>query len=134
MKRNLKIVGLVLIAIALGLLAKDYLFLRTAVQAQATIDTKIVGPEGDEVAVRVYMYEYNAKPYSKQGRFDTDIGEGGQYVIAYINPDDPTEALIDSFWERWFWIILSGGLGLVLWGMGNQRGPIRSYASTRDSD
>jgi hypothetical protein len=125
---------MVLIVIALGLLAKDYLFLRNAVQVQATIGTKIVGPEEDGVAVRFYTYEYNGKPYSKQGRFETDIGEGGQHVIAYINPDDPTEALIDSFWERWLLIILSGGLGLVLWGMGNQKGSIKGHVATRDSD
>ena len=67
-----------------------------------------------------FSYTYNGKNYthasnvSSSGQ-DYQIGEK---VDVLVDPDDPTEVLIDSFWEKWLIVVILGFLGIMFAGMG----------------
>ncbi len=68
----------------------------------------------------VFEYEYNGETYTHSSDVsssspDFEIGEEAEI---YINPDAPGSALVNSFMERWFVVVLLGGMGSMFTGLG----------------
>lgn len=68
----------------------------------------------------IFAYEYGGEEYthysgSSSSSQDYDYDE---VVEIYVDPDNPADALVNSFWERWFFIILFGFMGSMFTGLG----------------
>jgi len=68
----------------------------------------------------IFAYEHGGEVYthysgSSSSSQDYDYNE---VVEIYIDPDNPSNALVNSFWERWFLIILLGFMGSLFTGLG----------------
>lgn len=67
--------------------------------------------------VIVYQWQGNKKVFqshiwSRPAEFDV-----GEKVMLFVNPDDPSEVVIDSFIGRFFITLITGGLGIVFLGL-----------------
>lgn len=68
----------------------------------------------------VFEYEYEGQTYSHYSNVssssrDYKIGEEEEI---FILPNAPGNALVNSFMERWFMVVLLGGMGIVFAGVG----------------
>jgi hypothetical protein len=68
----------------------------------------------------VFEYEYNGQTYKHYSDVsssspDFEINEEAEI---FINPDSPGSALVNSFMERWFVVVLLGGMGIMFAGFG----------------
>jgi hypothetical protein len=68
----------------------------------------------------IFTYAYQGEEFthysgSSSSSQDYDYDE---VVEIYIDPNNPADALVNSFWERWFIIILLGFMGTLFSGLG----------------
>ncbi len=68
----------------------------------------------------VFEYEYNGETYTHTSNSSTSSPdfEINEEAEIFINPDSPGTALVNSFMERWFVVVLLGGMGTMFTGMG----------------
>lgn len=75
---------------------------------------------GSTMYTPIYEYTYqgnkktHASSVSSSGR-DFDIGEE---VEILVDPDDPNEILVNTFWDRYFAVVILGFLGSLFTGLG----------------
>jgi Protein of unknown function (DUF3592) len=67
-----------------------------------------------------FEYAFLGKTYTHESSTSSSSPEYEieEEVDVLVDPDDPREILIDSFWERWFLPLLLGFMGTMFAGMG----------------
>ncbi len=67
-----------------------------------------------------FEYDFQGKSYTHKSSTSTSSKdyEINELVDVLVDPENPTEVLIDSFWEKWFVSALLSGLGIIFTGMG----------------
>lgn len=68
----------------------------------------------------IFEYEFRGKTYEQLGEVsssgqDYDINE---VVEIYVDPESPTNILVNTFWDRWFLVMILGIMGVMFTGMG----------------
>jgi len=118
--------GIVMLAICTYIFYNNYTFAQIAV----VVDGKVIDFEthystdddGNSSLMysSVFEYEYNGQIYkhtsdvsSSSPDYDT-----GEEVEILIDPNLPSKALVNEFWDRWFIITLLGIMGSMFTGMG----------------
>ena len=126
-------VGLVFMVIGFAMLGfsgytaySDYQFIETAIPITGIVVDYNTHYSSDDdggstlMYSPVFEYEYNEvlfTHYSDASSSSPDF-EIGEEAEMYINPDSPETALVNSFMERWFMVVLLGGMGAMFSGMG----------------
>lgn len=67
-----------------------------------------------------FEYVFQGQTYTHESSTSSSSPEYevNEMVDVLVDPEDPKEILIDSFWERWFVPILLGFMGTMFGGMG----------------
>lgn len=67
-----------------------------------------------------FEYTFQGKTYTHESSTSSSSPEYevDELVDVLVDPEEPQEILIDSFWERWFLPILLGFMGTMFGGMG----------------
>ena len=68
----------------------------------------------------IFEYSFNGKPYQYKGGTSSSSQEYeiNEIVEVLVDPQDPQNPLINSFWEKWFLSILMGFMGVMFGGLG----------------
>ena len=75
---------------------------------------------GSTMYTPTFEYSFNGKKYTKQSDLSSSsrVFEIGDEVEILVDPDEPQNALINSFWERWFMAVVLGGMSTMFVGLG----------------
>ena len=119
-------IGGVLIAIAAWLFYSNYTFQQRAVPVKVTVLSyethQSRNDDGGSTTMYrpTFQYEFRGKTYTYESNGSSSSPEfnEGESVDALLDPEDPTEILIQSFMEQWFAIVLLSGMGIVFGGLG----------------
>ncbi|MEK6782267.1 MAG: DUF3592 domain-containing protein [Bacteroidota bacterium] len=67
-----------------------------------------------------FQYEFEGKTYTHRSSTSSSSQdyEVNETVDVLVDPKEPKEILIDSFWEKWFLSVLLGSMGVMFAGMG----------------
>ena len=84
------------------------------------VEGEVIALEGDDTYVPVVAYEYQGNMYEIRGEIASSPPsfKVGEMVDVLVNPVNPADGKIDSFMERWFLILILGGMGLVFSSIG----------------
>lgn len=118
--------GIAMLAGSMYIFYTNYKFAQNAVP----VSGKVVGfdthystdDDGNSTLMYSSIFEYNymGQTYSHTSDMSSsspDYDEGDEVEIL-INPEKPSKALVNEFWDRWFVIILLGFMGLMFTGGG----------------
>jgi hypothetical protein len=119
-------VGCILLVIAAWLGISHYQFAQRAIPVQGIVlsyssyESKSDDGRYTTMYTPTYQYQFEGKTFTYKSSNSSssqeyDVNEKGNVLV---DPLQPKEILIDSFWERWFVVILLGGMGTVFAGMG----------------
>ena len=65
-----------------------------------------------------YIFEGDTLYYYSSTSSDPPSYHLGEQVEMFVNPVDPYDTLVNTFMDRWFVIVLLGGMGSVFFGIG----------------
>ncbi|MEM9855934.1 MAG: DUF3592 domain-containing protein [Bacteroidota bacterium] len=65
-----------------------------------------------------YIFEGDTLYYYSSTSSDPPSYRLGEQVEMFVNPVDPYDTLVNTFMDRWFLIVLLGGMGTVFFGVG----------------
>jgi Protein of unknown function (DUF3592) len=127
--RLLSLLALIFGGVGVLLLGIDlFLFLYTQQQITNSLHVQgkvidLVAQDSDEdasVAPRISFVAKNGDTYTFTSSVSTypPSFQKGQTVELYYDPQNPKEAIIDTFWELWFVNVLLTGLSLPFLGVG----------------
>lgn len=117
--------GLIMLAVVVYVYISNSTFIERAVLIEGKCsgyDSYVSSSDGSTTTMYtpIFDYEYEGQSYthysetsSSSQSYDYD-----EIVEIYIDPNNPNEALVNSFWERWFLIILLGFMGSMFTGLG----------------
>jgi hypothetical protein len=110
--------SLVLLSIMLLLMVQDRQIARASWAVTGTVISQVYDTEG--AAAPVITYSLHGQPQSFQGPvWSSPPSFGiGEHVELLIHAQDPNTVLINSFAERYFWVILLGFFTVALGGVG----------------
>lgn len=119
-------VGCLLLAIAAWLGVSHYQFAQRAIPIQGIVlryssyESRSDDGPYTTMYTPTYQYSFEGKTYTYQSSTSSSSREYevNEKVDVLVDPQQPKEILIDSFWERWFVVILLGGMGTIFTGMG----------------
>jgi hypothetical protein len=119
-------IGGLLLGIALILLYSNYTFSKRALPIKCLVLSyetyQSRNDDGGSTTMYrpTFQYEFRGKTYTYESNSSSSSPEfqAGEMVDALIDPEEPTEILIESFMEQWFAIVLLGGMGTVFGGLG----------------
>ena len=118
--------GLIMLAIAAYFVVSNYQFSKRAI----TVNGRVIdydsyqSTDDDGGSTTMYTptfeYEFQGKTYTHKSSTSTSSKDYkiNERVDVLVDPDNPKEILIDSFWEKWFVSLLLGFLGAMFTGMG----------------
>jgi len=120
------VIGIFIMTAAVYLVISGYQFEQRSVIVQGKmIEYEIYTDREDNGAsttmyTPVFQYEYKGETYTHKSKSSSSSQD---YIIdepvdIFVNPDDPSDILIDSFWEKWMLPILLGFMGAVFTTMG----------------
>jgi ribosomal protein L7/L12 len=69
--------------------------------------------KGAAAAIVSYEWHGETKKYYSNGYSNPPANELGEEVELFVNRNDPTDAMINSFTDRWLGITILSGMGLV---------------------
>ncbi|ELR72923.1 hypothetical protein C900_00884 [Fulvivirga imtechensis AK7] len=106
------IIGAIMLSLIIYLFISHQKFLETAEPAIGVVVSNPSQP--------VIDYEYKGQMYSYYSTVSSNPPsyELGEQVEVFVNPDNPTDVIVNTFTERWFVITLIGGMGLLFFGIG----------------
>lgn len=118
--------GLVMLGVAGYIFYSNYTFAQKAVPVTGkVIDFSISYSTDDDgntstMYSSVFEYEYNGEVYTHESEVassspDYDEGEEAEILI---DPEFPGKALVNTFWDRWFVILIVGFFGVAFSGAG----------------
>ena len=114
-------IGLIVLAVDGFLIYRDYQFQKRAVPVTGTVvdyDTHYSrDDDGGQTLMYATVYEYDFRgkhyTYTSSTSSSSPTGEVGERVEVLVDPDSPWEITVNTFWERWFIILvltLFGGI------------------------
>lgn len=112
-------IGVLLTIIGLALSLPRFYLVATGAVAEGTVIEIKVGSKNSKRAV--VAFKPKGKPRTK---VTATVGNSsathviGEPVQVYYDPSDPSDALIDSFLEVWFFTVLLNGMGVMWLAMG----------------
>lgn len=65
-----------------------------------------------------YIFEGDTLYHYSSASSDPPSYHLGEQVEMYVNPVDPYDVMVNTFMDRWFVIVLVGGMGAVFFGIG----------------
>lgn len=118
--------GLIMLAIAAYFVVSNYQFSKRAITVNGrVIDYNSYQSTDDDggsttMYTPTFEYEFQGKTYTHKSSTSTSSKDYkiNERVDVLVDPDNPKEILIDSFWEKWFVSLLLGFLGAMFTGMG----------------
>jgi len=119
-------VGCILLAIGAWLGVSNYKFAQRAIPVTGIVlrysnyESKSDDGRYTTMYTPTYQYQFEGKTYTYTSSTSSSSKEYdvNETVNVLVDPQEPGEVLIDSFWERWFVVILLGGMGTLFAGMG----------------
>ncbi|MTI39537.1 DUF3592 domain-containing protein [Fulvivirga lutimaris] len=118
--------GLVMLSVCIYIFYSNYKFAQNAV----SVNGKVIGfdthyssdDDGGSTLMysSIFKYEYQGQEYehtSDVSSSSPDYDEGEEVEIL-IDPEKPSKALVNEFWDRWFIIVLMGIMGSMFTGGG----------------
>lgn len=118
--------GLVMLSVSCYIFYSNYTFSQKAVAVEGKVidftTSYSTDDDGNSTLMysAVFEYEYNGKMYEHESDVSSSSQDydDGEIVEILIDPDSPRKALVNTFWERWFAIILLGFMGTAFTGGG----------------
>lgn len=118
--------GVIMLAIAAYFIVSNYKFSERAITVKGkVIDYNSYESRNDDggsttMYTPTFEYEFQSKTYTHKSTTSSSSQdyELDELVDVLVDPDNPKEILIDSFWEKWFVSVLLGFLGTLFTGMG----------------
>ena len=120
-------VGAIMLAVVVYLIVSNYKFSQRAIAVPGkVIDMRTHESRDSEGGGSTTMYapvfEYTFKEkvytYTSSTSSSSPSYQIGEPVEVLVDPNQPYEAMINSFWEQWFASVLLGIMGSVFFGMG----------------
>lgn len=114
-------IGLLMLTVTAYLIYRDYKFQQRAVPTTGTIvDHKTHYSRNDDggstlMYACVYEYDYMGKHYSYTSNTSSSSPSGdiGEQVEVLVDPDNPGDITVNTFWERWTLILILGFIGTI---------------------
>ena len=121
------VVGLIQLAVVAYLIVSHYKFEQRAQPVQGKMidydsyqsrDSKTGSTS--TMYTPIFEYSFRGKPYKYKSSTSSSMQEYqiDEIVEVLVDPDDPQNPLINSFWEKWFLSILLGFMGTLFGGLG----------------
>lgn len=118
--------GGIMLAVVIYLIVSNYNFAQRAIPVKGKVIEyeSYVSTDDDGRSTTMFRptfeYVYAGKTYTHQSSTSSSSPEYeiNEMVDVLVDPDEPLEILIDSFWERWFLPVLLGFMGAMFGGMG----------------
>ena len=118
--------GGIMLAVVAYLIVSNYNFAQRAIPIKGKVikfDSYIsTDDEGRSTTMFRPTFEYTyagkTNTYPSSTSSSSPGYEINDMVDVLVDPDEPEEILIDSFWERWFLPVLLGVMGTMFGGMG----------------
>lgn len=106
------VVGAILLSIIIYLIIANQNFLKEAHSTRAVVVSNPARP--------VFEYNYDGQTYTHYSNVSSNppAYHIGEEVEIYVNRNDPSDILIDTFMDRWFVITLLGGMGTLFFSIG----------------
>lgn len=119
--------GVIMLAIAAYFIVSNYKFSERAITVKGKVVNydSYLSRDDDGGSTTMYTptfeYEFQGKNYTHKSTTSTSSKdyEINELVDVLVDPEEPTEILIDSFWEKWFVSVLLGFLGTLFTGLGS---------------
>ena len=119
-------IGVIMLVVTIWIYNRQQQFYNRAIPVQGTVISytqyESDGDDGGSTTMYTPMFEYsyNGQTYTQPGEVSSssrsyDIGEP---VEIMVDPDNPSDMMVDSFMERWFVVLLLGFLGTLFTGIG----------------
>jgi hypothetical protein len=118
--------GFIMLAVVVYLIQSNYQFAQRAIPVKGKVISydNYESRDDDGGSTTMYtptfQYDFEGKTYThKSSTSSSSPGyEIDEEVEVLVDPNDPKEILIDSFWEKWFLPVLLGFMGSMFAGMG----------------
>ncbi len=118
--------GAIMLVIAVYFLISNYQFSERAIPVKGkVIDYDSYQSRDDDggsttMYTPTFQYEFQGKTYTHKSSTSSSSRsyEIDELVDVLVDPEEPNEVLIDSFWEKWFVSVLLSGMGITFTGMG----------------
>jgi len=118
--------GLIMLAVVVYLIQSNYQFAQRAVPVKGKVISydNYESRDDDGGSTTMYtptfQYDFEGKTYTHKSSTSSSSPsyEIDEEVDVLVDPNDPKEILIDSFWEKWFLPVLLGFMGSMFAGMG----------------
>jgi hypothetical protein len=119
--------GIIMLAVAAYFVVSNYEFSERAITVKGKVIDydSYVSIDDDGRSTTMYTptfeYEFQGKTYTYKSSTSTSSKdyELNEFVDVLVDPEEPAEVLIDSFWMIWFVPILLGFLGTLFTGLGS---------------
>jgi hypothetical protein len=119
-------IGIIMLTIAIYLVYSDYQFTEKAISVTGEVlsyDSYYSSDSdggGSTMYTPTFSYSYNGKEYTytsstSSSSPDFKIGEAAEILV---DPDNPSNVLVNSFWERYLISVILGFLGAMFSGLG----------------
>ncbi|MEQ8243694.1 DUF3592 domain-containing protein [Fulvivirga sp.] len=118
--------GLVMLGVCTYIFYTNYTFAQNAVVVKGEVtgfDTHYSSDDDGGSTLMyssIFKYEYQGQEYehtSDVSSSSPDYDEGDEVEIL-IDPNKPSKALVNEFWDRWFVIVILGFMGTMFTGLG----------------
>jgi hypothetical protein len=119
-------VGIIMLSVIAYLIVSNNKFEQRAVRTKGkVIDYKNYQSSNDNggsttMYTPVFEYEFNGQSYQHTSSTSSSSPEYeiGEEVEVLVDPKRPAEILINTFWEKWFVVVLLGFMGTIFTGVG----------------
>ncbi|MEM6525754.1 MAG: DUF3592 domain-containing protein [Bacteroidota bacterium] len=105
-------VGLIMLTFAISIFISNQQMAGNGVTVTATVIEDPYQPTFE------YIYEGDTLYHYSSTSSDPPSYHLGEMVEMYVNPVDPYDVMVNTFMDRWFVIVLLGGMGSVFFGVG----------------
>jgi hypothetical protein len=119
-------VGIILLSVAGYLIISNNKFEQRAIHTKGkVIDYRNYQSSNDNggsttMYTPVFEYAFSGKSYQHASSTSSSSPEYeiGEEVDVLVDPKNPKEILINTFWEKWFVVVLLGIMGTIFTGVG----------------
>lgn len=106
------LIGAAMLSVVIYIFLSHQKFLDTAVPVVGVVVSNPHQPVID------FEYEGTMHSYYSSVSSSPPSYHMGEEVEIFVNPADPDDVMVNTFTERWFLIVLLGGMGVMFFGIG----------------